>query len=329
MKEVFSGRKVLVTGGTGSIGSEVVRQLLTLSPGVVRVFSRDETRQYLLQEALGRRDDVRYLIGDVREKERLRRAMEGVDYVFHCAALKHVPSCEYNPFEAVKTNVVGTQNVIEAALDEGVRKVVAVSTDKAVAPCNTMGATKLLAEKIVAAANMWIKGTALACVRFGNVLGSRGSLVPLVREQIARGGPVTVTEPEMTRFMMSISQAVRLILTVIPQMEGGEVFILKMPVVRIIEMLRVLVEELSPRYGFRPEAIEVVEIGARPGEKIYEELMTAEEMERAYETDDMYIIRPRWNGCERQLAKVPYTSHDVEPLAPEEVRALLRQEELI
>ena len=212
MYDYLKGKKVLVTGGTGSIGSEIVRQVLAQSPEVVRIFSRDETKQYYLESILGRRPDLRYLVGDVREKDRLRRALKDIDVVFHTAALKQVPSCEYNPFEAVKTNVFGTQNVIEAALESGVSRVIAVSTDKAINPTSTMGATKLLSERLVATANSWTSDTTFACVRFGNVLNSRGSLVPLAKSQIERGGPVTLTDEGMTRFMMPISEAVKLTL---------------------------------------------------------------------------------------------------------------------
>ena len=171
MSEYYRGRRILVTGGTGSIGSVIVKTLLEAEPEVVRIMSRDETRQYEMQLELGDRDDVRFLVGDIRDEQRLRRAMSGIDFVFHAAALKHVPSCEYNPFEAVQTNVGGTQNIINAALDAEVEKVIAISTDKAVNHVNVMGATKLLAEKLIVTANNWISGVKFGCVRFGNVLG--------------------------------------------------------------------------------------------------------------------------------------------------------------
>jgi FlaA1/EpsC-like NDP-sugar epimerase len=247
--DFYRGRKVLVTGGTGSIGSQIVRQLFRSSPRVLRVLSRDETKQLELAEDLGREgplDNVRFLIGDVRDPVRLRRAMEGIEIVFHAAAMKHVPACEYNPFEAIQTNVLGTQNVITAARDAGAARVVAVSTDKATLPENTMGATKLLAERLVSAAHLSSPGQVLCAVRFGNVLGSRGSLVPLVQRQLREGRPVTITHPQMTRFMMTIEDAVSLVLLAGARARGGEVFILKMPALRVLDLIEVLVEEHAP-----------------------------------------------------------------------------------
>jgi FlaA1/EpsC-like NDP-sugar epimerase len=292
MFEYLKGRKVLVTGGTGSIGSEIVRQVLTQSPAVVRIYSRDETKQYYLEETLGKRPDVRYLVGDVREKDRLRRAMKDIEVVFHAAALKQVPSCEYNPFEAVKTNVVGTQNVIEASLDSGVRKVIAVSTDKAINPTSTMGATKLLSERLVATANAWATETVFSCVRFGNVLNSRGSLVPLAKSQIERGGPVTLTDERMTRFMMPISEAVRLTLEAGQLAAGGEIFILKMPALRVKDLLEVIISEYAPLAGVEPATVRLRKIGVRPGEKLEEELLTEEELPRTTEMERLLVVNP-------------------------------------
>lgn len=292
MYDYLKGQAVLVTGGTGSIGGEIVRQVLATSPKVVRIFSRDETKQYLLENELGRRGDVRYLVGDVRDKERLRRAMKGIDIVFHTAALKQVPSCEYNPFEAVKTNVIGTQNLIEASLDAGVAKVIAISTDKAVNPTSTMGATKLLSERLIATANAWATETIFACVRFGNVLNSRGSLIPLAKSQIERGGPVTITDDRMTRFMMPISHAVGLTLEVGGHAKGGEIFILKMPAMRIKDLLGVLVNEYARRIGLDPTSVKIHKIGVRPGEKLDEELLTAEELPRTSQMRRLLVVHP-------------------------------------
>ncbi|MCL6450615.1 MAG: polysaccharide biosynthesis protein [Acetobacteraceae bacterium] len=332
----YRGKKILVTGGTGSVGSEVVRQLLALGPEVVRVYSRDETKQFELEQELGPRPDVRYLIGDVRDLSRLRRAVEGIDLVFHAAALKHVPACEYNPFEAVKTNVLGVQNLIEAALDEEVERVVAISTDKVANPTNTMGATKLLAERLMAAANH-CKGrrrTVFTCVRFGNVLGSRGSVVPLFHRQIARGGPVTVTHQDMTRFMMSVGQAVKLVLEAGQLGRGGEVFILKMPVLRLWDLAAVMVEALAPRWGWDSAGVEITRVGLRPGEKLHEELMTEEEASRALEMDDMFVILPMVGPRARHPGAVPaqvlrYSSQDQEPLGRRQIREMLEREGLL
>lgn len=337
MENVFKGKQILITGGTGSIGSEIARQLLRFSPSVLRVLSRDESKQFELQQKLKDYRNVRYLIGDVRDKERLRRAVEDIDIVFHAAALKHVPACEYNPFEAVKTNVLGVQNVIEVALDEEVEKVIAISTDKVANPTNTMGATKLLAERLIGAANYY-KGrrrTIFSCVRFGNVMGSRGSVIPLFRSQIEQGGPVTITDPQMTRFMMSIPQAVSLVLRASQFAQGGETFILKMPVLKITDLATVVIEEYAKHFSFRPEDIKIEYIGARPGEKLYEELMTEEEAERALETPEMFIITPSFTekGYHHENARptqaVSYTSKNEKPLSKEEIRLLLYKENLL
>lgn len=292
MEDIFKDKKILVTGGTGSIGSEIVRRVLQYNPKVVRIFSRDESKQFELEQELRSLGDVRFLIGDVRDKDRLMRAFEDIDIVFHAAAMKHVPACEYNPFEAVKTNILGTQNVIDAALYNEVKKVIFISTDKAASPINTMGATKLLAEKLIIDANYY-KGhskTIFSCVRFGNVMGSRGSVVPLFEKQIRNGGPLTVTDSEMTRFMMTISQAVNLVFKATEMACGGEIFIFKMPVVKLNDLAEIMIKIFAPLYGYETENIPIKIIGARNGEKMYEKLMTEEEAQSAYETDDMFIV---------------------------------------
>jgi len=331
MQNSIKGKKILVTGGTGSIGSELVRQILRMEPEVVRIYSRDETKQFFMQHDLGPLPNVRFLIGDVRDKPRLQRAMADIDIVYHAAALKHVPACEYNPFEAVKTNVLGTQNVIETALDAGVGKVVGISTDKAINPASTMGATKLLAERLLASANMWIRDTRFACVRFGNVLGSRGSIVSLVKEQIRKGGPVTITDTRMRRFMMSIPQAVRLVLRAGDAARGGEIFILKMPVIRILDLIEVLIEDFAPLYGYSPREIELNVIGVRPGEKLNEDLVSCLETDRVYELDDMYIVLPGLDRADkaypwaRPVNLARYSSEDYEPLDKKGIRQMLAE----
>jgi UDP-N-acetylglucosamine 4,6-dehydratase/5-epimerase len=215
-----------------------------------------------------------------------------VELVIHAAAMKHVPACEFNPFEATETNVRGTQNVVEAAIDSGVERVLTVSTDKAVDPTNVMGATKLLAERLMSGAELY-KGASparFASVRFGNVIGSRGSIVPLILRQVARGGPVTVTDPDMTRYLMPLGEAANLCLTAMERMNGGEVFILKMPRVRIGDLVDVLVEAYAGRFGYRPDQIAVEQIGMRAGEKFDEGLMTADERRRVRDLDDMWVV---------------------------------------
>jgi UDP-N-acetylglucosamine 4,6-dehydratase/5-epimerase len=290
----YKGKKILVTGGVGSIGSEIVRKLFTLDPAVIRIFDNNETALFDLEQDLNS-SKIRTLVGDIRDRDRLTVAMDGVDFVFHAAALKHVPLCEYNPFDAVKTNVLGTQNVLEAALAKEVEKVINISTDKAVSPSNVMGATKLLTERLTIAANHYHgdKRTIFSSVRFGNVLNSRGSVIPLFLKQIREGGPVTVTDKRMTRCFMDIPTAVNLIITANMVAKGKEIFILKMPAIRILDLAEVMIEQYAPRFGYSPEDIRISTIGKRHGEKIFEELVTEEDSERAYECENMIVIYPQ------------------------------------
>lgn len=285
MKNEFKNKRILVTGGTGSIGSAIVKLLLPYQPKQIRVYSRDESKQFELEQALAAGPNIRFLVGDIRDKERLAMAMENVDIVFHAAALKHVYACENNPFEAVKTNVQGTQNVIDCAFANNVDKVIGISTDKATDPTNVMGCTKLLAEKIMLASYFY-KGmhkTKFCFVRFGNVLGSRGSVVPLLQKQIQHGGPITITDPNMTRFFMTIHDAVNLVFKAASLMRDREIFILKMPVVKIGDLAKAVLPSASMKIKI---------IGKKNGERMHEKLLTAEEAENALETKDMFIIVP-------------------------------------
>lgn len=297
MEHFYYNKKILIIGGTGGLGRYLLQQLLAYHPAVIRIFSRDEHKQYDLQQEMSEYRNIRYLIGDVRDEGRLLRAMEDVDYVFHLAAMKHVPACEYNPFEAVKTNVLGTQNVIQSAINAGVQRVLFTSTDKAIAPTNTYGATKLTAERLISAAE-YQKGpkqTIFSAVRFGNVMGSRGSVIPLFKKQILEQGKITVTNPDMLRYMMTPSQAISLMLKANQRAYGGEVFVLKMPVIKLDDLVQVMIEELVRKYHINNE-IKVEVIGLRPGEKMYEELMTEDEARVALETNDMYILKPAYGG---------------------------------
>lgn len=322
--EAFRDRAILVTGGTGSIGREIVHQLLACSPAVIRILSRNENNQFQMWNELRHHPNVRFLLGDIRDKERLVRAVEGVDLVFHAAALKHVPLCEYNPFEAVKTNVLGTQHLIEVCLDQQVERLIAINTDKSVSPINTMGATKLLAEKLVAAAHLW-RGphrTICASVRFGNVIGSNGSVLPLFIEQARRGGPLTVTDPAMVRFFMTIPQAVQLVLQAALEAEGGETFILRMPVMRVADLAQAVAELLAP--GVK---VPVRTTGIRPGEKLHEELLTAEEAALAEERAAMYVLRP-WDTPSRP-ATGPVSTRELPSLTIPEIKDYLLEHHLI
>jgi len=291
---MFKGKTILVTGGVGSIGREIIQELLKLDPSVVRVFDNNEAGLFELEKE-AKHPALRFFLGDVRDRDRLKRAVEGVDIVFHAAALKHVPICEYNPFDAIKTNVIGTQNLIDVSLDEGVERVIAISTDKAANPNNVMGATKLLAERLIAAANVYrgTRKTIFTCVRFGNVMASSGSVMPVFEDQIKKGGPLTLTHKNMTRFMMPASDAVKLVFKAAELSKGGDVFILKMPSMRIIDLAEMMVEELAPKYGSSPKDIKIKETGPRPGEKIHEELMTKEEARNALEMKEMFVLLPQ------------------------------------
>jgi len=294
MSNIFEDKDVLVTGGAGTIGSAIVRNVLKSNPRVVRVLDNNETAVFNLEQEL-QSERFRPLIGDIRDKDRLKRAVHNIHIIFHAAALKHVPLSEYNPFEAVKTNVLGTQNLIEVAMDEEVEKMITISTDKAVNPVNVMGATKLLAERLTLSAEHY-KGwgkTSFSCVRFGNVLDSRGSVVPIFREQIKNGGPVTITDPDMTRFVMSIPKAAELVLTAAEMAKGGETFIFKMSALSVGTLTEAMIEEIASQYGYSPEKIEIKIIGKRAGEKDYEELLTEDEVANVYETDNMFIVSPQ------------------------------------
>jgi FlaA1/EpsC-like NDP-sugar epimerase len=326
LEKTFKNKKILVTGGTGSIGSELVRKLLEFNPKVIRVLSNDENVQFDLEQELKEYGNLRFLIGDVRDKERLKMATEEVDIVFHAAALKHVPLCEYNPFEAIKTNVIGTQNLLEVAMDKEVEKVITISTDKAVNPVNVMGATKLLAERLTIAANYYrgLRRTVFSCVRFGNVLGSRGSVLQVFEKQIKNGGPLTVTSPNMMRFVMNIQKAVELVLKTAEMTKGEEIFIFKMPALRVGTLAEVMIEKLAPKYGYVPKSIEIKIIGKRKGEKLYEELMTEDEATNAYETEDMLVVLPHppKKGVKKISVK-RLTSKDSKTLTKKEIDRLL------
>ena len=315
---------ILLTGGTGSFGNAFVTLVTDKWPeATIRVYSRDEFKQ---QEMLGRHPDanLRFLIGDVRDRHRTVRAAQGADMVVHAAAMKQVPACEYNPFEAVNTNVLGAQNVADAAIDAGVGKVLALSTDKAVNPVNLYGATKLCAEKIFVQANAYAaqSATRLACVRYGNVVGSRGSVIPLFREQARDRGTLTITDERMTRFWITLPQAVDLVLFALEHMVGGEVFIPKIPSTKVLD----LAAAAAPG---APHEI----TGIRPGEKLHEVLLTADESRHAFDAGDVFVVLPEhswWGTNSRWTDSKPlddgfvYSSDTNDSwLSVEELRAIM------
>lgn len=336
----YENKKILIIGGTGTIGSKMVTELLKMNPKVIRIFSRDEYKQFLMQNSIDDCSRLRFLIGDVRDYDRVERAMQGIDIVFNLAAMKHVPACEYNPTEAIKTNVAGMENVIKAATYNKVQCVLFTSSDKAISPINAYGATKLLAEKLVQAAN-YSKGsikTKFIAVRFGNVMGSRGSVIPFFKDQIINKGVVTVTDGSMTRFMMTLEQAVNLTLRAAERGIGGEVFVLKMPVILLKELVEVVIEETCEKQSLDREKIQVKTIGLRAGEKMYEELMTEEEAQYAYEFEDMFAITPvnfdrdKYQSfyAKSKSAEVKgYTSNGIFPISKEQVRKIIEDENLL
>jgi UDP-N-acetylglucosamine 4,6-dehydratase len=279
----WTGLNVLLTGGTGSFGKAFTEILLKEKKlNKLIIFSRDELKQHEMRQHFGDDDPMRYFIGDVRDQDRLRRAMTGVDIVVHAAALKHVPACEYNPFEAVQTNIIGAENIINAAIDTGVKKVLALSTDKAVNPVNLYGATKLVAEKIFIQGNTYagMEGTRFSCVRYGNVIGSRGSIVPLFEKQ-KENGTITVTDARMTRFWISLEQGVRLVMHGIETMTGGETFIPKIPSMKIMDLAQAVAPDCKVEF-----------VGIRPGEKLHEVLISRDESRHAVDAGDLFIINP-------------------------------------
>lgn len=286
----WTNQRILLTGGTGSFGRYFCKMMIEkYRPKVIRIYSRDELKQFEMRQRFGEKQ-LRYLIGDVRDRDRLRRAMEGVDIVIHAAALKQVPACEYNPIEAVKTNIQGAQNVIDAAIDAGVKKVVALSTDKAVNPVNLYGATKLCAEKLFVQGNAYSGGKEprFACVRYGNVIGSRGSVVPLFLKQ-RMNGKLTITDERMTRFWITLDQAVELVLSALVHMQGGEIFVPRIPSMKIVDLAKAIASECT-----------IEEIGIRPGEKLHEVLVTEEEGRNAVSYNGIYVIMPQLSWWKRE-----------------------------
>lgn len=289
----WTKQSILITGGTGSFGKHFCKIMLEkYHPKVIRIYSRDELKQHEMRQKFGE-EKLRYFIGDVRDVERLKRAMEGVDIVVHAAALKQVPACEYNPFEAVKTNIHGAQNIIDAAIDAGVKKVIALSSDKAVNPVNLYGATKLCSDKIFIHGNSYAgqKKTRLSCVRYGNVIGSRGSVIPLFMQQ-KKNGRITITDKRMTRFWITLDQAVELVINAFCLMQGGEIFVPKIPSMKVTDLAKAVAPECE---------IEV--IGIRPGEKIHEVLITEEDGRNTVAHNGIYVIMPNLSWWERENYK--------------------------
>ncbi len=319
----LSESSILITGGTGSFGKAFVRYALdNLDPKRVAILSRDELKQYEMKAAFDGDRRLRWFLGDIRDRDRLHRALHGIDYVVHAAALKQVDTAEYNPFEFVKTNVLGSQNVIDACIDEGVKKVVALSTDKASSPINLYGATKLTADKLFVAANNYAhqQETRLAVVRYGNVMGSRGSVVPYFQQKMAAGEPLPITDERMTRFWITLPKAVQFVVDSFDRMAGGELYVPRIPSMKLVD----LVEAIAPGYP-------TVTLGIRPGEKLHEEMISPDDSHRTFRQDDRYVVTPTladWGFTQVEGDAVPvgfsYRSDTNDLwLSPAELRAIL------
>ena len=311
--------------------------------GELVALDNNESKLFMLEEQFARNAQARFFLADVRDGAKLSRQMRGIDLVFHTAAFKHVLACEKSPFEAVQTNILGVQNLIQAATEQNVGRVIFTSSDKAVNPTNVMGTSKLMGGRLMTAANSNLRqqqGPIFSSTRFGNVLGSSGSVVSVFRDQIRKGGPITLTDPGMTRFVMSIPEAVLLVLDSADYACGGEVFITKMPVIRIVDLARVMIRELAGQFGHDPERIEIKTIGVKPGEKMYEELLNDEETRRTWELESYFVTLPAFKNIYRDIhyeyagivsreVKDPYHSGRENPLSEAELTDFLRRNGLL
>ena len=290
MKSVLNKKNILVTGGTGSIGSALVKKAIDDNSSLIRVFSNDENSLYEMELEFKEFKNLEYVIGDIQNPEIVSEIVKGIDIIFHAAALKHVDRCELNPLETINVNITGTKNIAKAAQREKVKKMILISTDKAVNPIGVMGATKLLGEKLISAESSNNSKTIFASVRFGNVFNTRGSILPRIEKQISLGGPITLTNPEMKRFFMTKNESVNLILSATTLAKGGETFVLKMPLISLKDLFDSMKEILACKYGYKPSQIKTKIIGTRPGEKLVEYLLNEFEMENVLETKDFFII---------------------------------------
>jgi len=337
--KIFNGKSIFVTGSCGTIGAELVAQLLSnpkYNPKELIGIDNNESALFFQDQLYLDDSRASFFVTDIRDKDELSNRMKGVDIVIHAAALKHVILCERSPEQAVQTNINGVQNVIAAASLNDVEIVIFTSSDKAVNPTNVMGTTKLMGERLMTAANSSKRENdpIFASTRFGNVLGSSGSVIPIFRNQISNGGPVTLTDKKMTRFVMSVEEAVELVLNSVIEAKGGEVFVTKMPVMKIEDLAIAMIEELAPN------EIEVTEIGSKPGEKLYEELMSDEETRRTIELDKFFSVLPAFRGIYSdidynystivsELVEDPYVSEQQTSLTVEEVKDFLRNNKLL
>jgi FlaA1/EpsC-like NDP-sugar epimerase len=336
------GKRVVVTGACGTIGQELVAQLLNrFEPELVTGLDNNESELAYLHELHRAHKNARFFLCDIRDQAALLREIRQVQVIFHAAAYKHVYICERSPMEAIQTNILGVQNVIQSALTNGAAELVFTSSDKAVNPTNVMGTSKLMGERLVTAAAIDPNhaGVKFLSTRFGNVLGSRGSVIPVFLEQIRRGGPVTLSDPAMTRFVMTLDEAVRLTIESLVLGKPGDVVVTKMPAIRVTDLIEVMVRERAPKHGYKPGDIAIKVVGKRPGEKLYEELVNDEETRRSVELEQYFVVRPaimpkslesevyQTDDCGQP--QVPYNSTTVEPLSQDELANLLSRSALI
>ena len=324
MKEELKGKTVLVTGGTGSIGGEIVRQILDYETNKVVIFSRDEIKHFLIKKRI-LDDRLETVVGDVRDYRSVQRVFEenDINLIYHAAAMKHVVMCEDFPIESAKTNIFGTQNVVDLAIKYGIPKLITISTDKSAYPVNVMGATKFIAEKITLNANF-------SCVRFGNVANSRGSVIPVFIDNLLNKKPISITDPDVTRFIIGIPDAVKLVIKATEYANGGDIFILKMKAFQLGDLLDVILDRIAPRLGISKEDIEVNITGLLQGEKLHEDLINNTESNRVYELDDMYVIlRDDENVSKYQNIKKinlhEYTSKDVKLISKDEMEEIVME----
>lgn len=343
MESLLSKKRVLVTGACGTVGRELIRQLLEeYEVQEITALDNNESELFSLEQEYSKYNQASFYLGDVRDRDKLCRKMRGIDLVFHTAAFKHVILCERSPFEAVQTNILGVQNIICAACENKVEKVIFTSSDKAVNPTNVMGTSKLMGERLMTAANSNLRGNGpiFASTRFGNVLGSRGSVIPIFVDQIRQGGPVTLTDTKMSRFIMSIWEAVRLVIDSSFLARGGEVFITKMPTIRIQDLAEVMIQALAPVHGYPTDDIRIEIIGTKPGEKMYEELMNLEETRRAWELGRYFVVLPAFASLYRNIeyeygpivskeVTNPYHSGNETPLSKVQLLNFLKTNDLV
>ncbi len=324
IQEYVKGKNILTTGGTGSFGYQIVSRLVEFEPNKIIIFSRDEKKQHDMQNEFEEHGDLlEFIIGDVRDYARVHEATKGVHLVYHAAALKQVPNCEFHPFEAVLTNVVGAENVRRTAIDNGAEIVLAISTDKAVKPVNVMGMTKAIQERIMLNQTNRKWDTKFVCVRYGNVIGSRGSVIPFFKQRIEEGKFLPVTNPEMTRFLLSLEDAISLVFKATIEGKSGQLFVKKMPACYMIELAKAMSQAITGKDNYP-----IKEIGIRPGEKIHEVLVSEEEMRRAVETEMHYVVYPYGELKEPRLMRElrEYTSNNTQLLSRDEIIALLKKE---